>query len=291
MSTLEKAFLKAMSLEAEENDSDNKNKAETQSQIVAKKTNEDLNLEKLNLELGSSQVKETHEIVLSRTGISRMEEMTPFSSIKLIEKRLIYANMLDKQLLDRYRNIRTKLLSQTKNENFVTLVTSVIPCENSGLIAANLAATFSLDEAKTSMLVEADIGNPTLNQLFEMKEENGLIEYLESDSLDSNHVLHKTGVPRLSFVPSGIKRENSAEYFTSTKMAEFVKELVGRYPDRYPIINAPCVINSADTRILIELCEKVVLVVPYGRCSDEEIMQAALAIGEKKLAGVVLDDF
>ncbi len=286
MSTLEKAFLKAMSLEAEEENS--KSNSEPLSED---KKQEQVNLNRLELGHKKPQAKETHEIVISREGISQMGEAKRFTKEQLVEKRLIHARMSDNRLLDHYRNIRTKLLSDTKNENFVTLVTSVVPFERSGLIAGNLAATFSLDEAKTSMLIEADIANPKLNKLFDFVDKQGLIDYLESDNWDSCIVLKKTGVPRLRFVPSGLKRENSSEYFTSTKMTEFVKELVNRYPDRYPIINAPCVINSADTRILIELCEKVVLIVPYGKCSDEEVMQAALAIGEKKLAGVVLDGF
>jgi len=277
MSTLEKAFLKAMSSE---------------SAVEKTEKNEDeYNLSRLSISKNIPHAKETHEITTSRQGISQIAEVEKFSISTLIEKRLIYSIMKDKKLLERYRTIRTKLLSDTKKENFVTIVTSVIPYENNALIAANLAATFSFDEAKTSMLVEANIGNPKLNQLFDMTDKKGLIDYLESDSRDSSEVLQKTGVPRLGFVPSGLHRENSSEYFSSSKMKEFIKELVDRYPDRFPIINAPCVIESADTRILIEHCEKVVLVIPYGKCSDEQVMQAALSIGEEKLAGVILDGF
>jgi len=285
MSTLEKAYIKAMNLEAKE-----VNNSERDSNIVERA--EDYSESgRLHLDTPRPQAKEAHDIVTSRVGISQMNEVESYSSKTLMEKRLINPKMKDRQLLDRYRNIRTKLLSISKKENFITLVTSVVPDISSALVAGNIAATFALDEAKTSMLVEADINNPQLNNLFDMSEKKGLIEFLDSDTLDTNEVLLKTGIPRLRFIPSGLHRENSAEYFTSTKMAQFIKELVVRYPDRYPVINAPCVLNSADTRILIELCDKVVLVVPYGKCSDEEIMQAAIAIGDEKLAGAVLDGF
>jgi len=286
MSILEKAFLKAMSLEGEDaNPEQITNNKRTDS------SQKDAALDRLDVKLDKPRAVEAHDIVNSRQGISQMSEVKRFTTEQLNEKRLIHTSMKDKQLLDRYRNIRTKLLAGSNKQNFVTLVTSVKSSKSQGLIAGNLAATFSLDEAKTSMLIEADISNPSLNSLFEMNDNKGLIDYLESDNWESNEVLQKTGIPRLRFVPSGLHRENSAEYFTSSKMSEFVNELLNRYPDRYPIINSPCVINSADTRILIELCEKIILVVPYGKCSDEEIMQAALAIGEKKLAGVILDGF
>jgi len=182
-------------------------------------------------------------------------------------------------------------LYRSNKSNFTTLITSVVPESNSHLIAANLAATFALDIAKTAMLVESNIRDAQLNSLFDLAGSRGMIDYLESEQWNSKEILYKTGIPRLRFVPSGLTRENSAEYFTTGKMLAFVKELISRYPDRYPIINAPSIDESADTRILIELCDIVVLVVPYGKCSKEQVMQAAMAIGEEKLAGVVLDNF
>ncbi len=231
------------------------------------------------------------DVANSKAGISKMSQIVPFTDQIHQAKGLIYANMQDRKLLDIYRTLRTKLLSTSKKENFITLVTSVVPNHNSCMIAANLAASFALDESKTSMLVEADIRNPRLNSVFDLEDQKGLIDFLESESWGSDEILHKTGIPRVRFVPSGIVRENSGEYYTSDKMHQFIKELVTRYPDRYPIINASSIMDSADTRILFELCEKVVLVVPYGQCSEEEIMQASIAIGEEKLAGVVLDRF
>jgi len=277
MSILEKAYLKSLS--ENENDKDKK---------IPRKSDEDLL--GINNEVTVPK-KNTQELVSSRKGISRMRQDGYFSTQELAEKRLIHANMKDTRLLDRYRNLRTKLLSLCKKENFITMITSVVPENDSSLVAANLAATFALDEAKTAMLIEANIHNPLLNNLFEYRHQAGLIDYLEAEKWQAGEVLCKTGVQRLRYVPSGLPRENSAEYFTSDRMRDFISELVSRYPDRYPIINAPSIMDSADARILIDLCDKVVLVVPYGKCTEEEIMHAAVSIGEEKLAGIVLNEF
>ncbi len=275
MSSLEKAYLKAMKLKG--NDIENvKEIALADSDFHKPLTN---------------KIVDPKELANSKAGISKMSQIIPYSEKIHQEKGIIYANMPDKKLLDIYRTLRTKLLSTSNKENFVTLVTSVVPCENSCMIAANLAVSFALDEAKTSTLVEADIRNPKLNAIFDMENEKGLIDFLESENWESNEILHKTGIPRVRFVSSGLVSENSGEYYTSNKMLHFIEELVSRYPDRYPIINTSSIMNSADTRILFELCDKIVLVVPYGKCSEEEIMQASIAIGEDKLAGVVLDGF
>jgi capsular exopolysaccharide synthesis family protein len=235
--------------------------------------------------------KETSELVSSRTRISKMSQSDLYSAKELADRQLISANMKDTLLLDQYRNLRTKLLAVSEKSNFITLVTSVVPDDSSCLVAANLAATFALDGAKTATLIEANVQNPILDSVFDMKGEKGLIDYLEAEDNNCDQILHKSRVKRLRFVPSGLVRENSAEYFTSNKMKEFIDELVSRYPDRFPIINAPSIINSADARILAEMCDLVILVVPYGKCTEEEINHASFAIGEKKLSGIVLNQF
>lgn len=274
MSTLEKAYLKAMKIS--DDASDDKKRS-----VIVQATEKMPNFTK----------RDTKEILNSRVGISKMLQMESYSTEILKSKQLIYTGMEKSSTLERYRTLRTQLLSRSNKTNFITLVTSVEEKSNAQLIAANLATAFALDEAKTSMLIEADIRKASLNQLFELDDSKGVIDYLESEDMNCESVLYKTGIPRMRFVPSGLKRENSAEYFTTDKMQIFLSELLTRYPDRYPVINAPSLLESADTRILIELCDIVVLVVPYGKCTEEEIMQASLAIGEDKLAGVVLDGF
>ncbi len=237
--------------------------------------------------------KDAKDLVSSRKQISKMSQDEVFNVDEFTAKRLIFAGMKDKILLNKYRNLRTRLLASCPEErsNFVTLVTSVVPRGGTSLIATNLASAFAFDEGKTATLIDANIQSPELNKLLGIETEKGLTEYLESEDWKVDEVLYKTPIPRLRIIPSGLERENSAEYFTSDKMKKFISELVHRYPDRYPIIDAPSISQSADTRILIELCDRVVLVIPYGKCTEEEIKYAALAIGKEKLAGVILNQF
>ncbi|GAB1265258.1 hypothetical protein NBRC116493_14990 [Aurantivibrio infirmus] len=233
------------------------------------------------------------ELVSVRNQIKKMTDKgNLLSDIELANKRLVYPRMKDKDLLNIYRNLRTKLLSISGNRNFVTLVTSVVSGGGSSLVSANIAATFAFDEGKTALLIEGNVHSPSLGKLFELDPSSlGLMECLESDEISVRDVLHETGIPRLRFIPSGKSRENSAEYFTSDRMREVVSEVSARYPERFPIIDAPSLQDSADTRILLDLCDQVVLVVPYGLCTREEIKEAANAIGANKLAGVVLNQF
>jgi len=226
-----------------------------------------------------------------REKIASMSQGKLFSLSELVDRHLVYAGMSDAVLLNKYRNLRTKLLTRAENENFITLITSATPDSESSLVAANLAATFAFDESKTTILIEANIRNPGLNQLLEVNAKKGLIDFLQHDNLSEEEILYETPVERLRLVPSGIAKENSSEYMSSEKMRRFLKQMVSRYPNRYPIIDAPSIVDSADTQILVDLCDQVILVVPYGKCTQEEVKYAATAIGKNKLAGIVLDEF
>jgi Mrp family chromosome partitioning ATPase len=73
-------------------------------------------------------------------------------------------------------------------------------------------------------------------------------------------------------------------------MRHLLSELRQRYVDRFIILDAPPITDSADARILAELADYAVLVVPYGAATEAQITAAAKLIGEKKLLGVVFSD-
>ena len=71
-------------------------------------------------------------------------------------------------------------------------------------------------------------------------------------------------------------------------MREFFAEIKSRYADRYVIVDAPSAADyDAEIRILAELCDFAVLVVPYGKVTRSELNAAIGKIGNERLAGVV----
>lgn len=237
--------------------------------------------------------RKVNGVVSAKKQIGNMVYNVILSEKQLAEKGIIFPRMRDKSLLNGYRNLRTKLLADSESGNFVTMVTPLVPDDKQvSLISANLAATFAFDEGKTSLLVEGNIYSSELSALFDLDASvTGLIECIESEELPISGALHETGIPRLRFLPRGKARVGSGEVFTSDHMKSVMTEIKERYPERYPIINAPSVVNSADARILLDLCDRVLLVVPYGLSTKEDLKAAAHIIGREKLAGIVLSQF
>jgi protein-tyrosine kinase len=222
--------------------------------------------------------------------IALMEEKGLYKGDDFSELKIIYSEMQDNKTANTYRDLRTKLIQKSQGRNFIVMLTSCDQGLNSAATTLNLATAFSFDESKTSLLIDCNLNNPQFDAVLDLDSKKGLTDYLENEDVDIESILHTTGIKRLRMIPAGESRETATEYFTSLRMRELMSNLLNRYSDRYIFINSPPVVDSADTRILTELCDFVLLVVPYGRSTKSKIKEAADAIGKDKLLGIVFND-
>jgi Mrp family chromosome partitioning ATPase len=226
-----------------------------------------------------------------KKSIAQMKQSKLYTKEELTELGLISKDVADRKLMNEYRNLRTNLLASSQAKNFVTLITSIDPSYDTSLMTANLAATFALDEGKTSVVINTDVNSDKSNELFNVEPSFGLVDFIESDEMPIDQVIYETPINRLRYIPIGLNPESSAEHFSGQLMKKTMGSIVARYPERYIFVNAPSIASSADTRILLDISHKVILAVPYGQSTEEDIRQAVLSIGPEKLSGIVLDGF
>lgn len=209
----------------------------------------------------------------------------------LSELKIIFSDMPDNKIADVYRDLRTKIIQASKTKVVSVMLTSCVPGYYSTQTALNMAAAFSLDESKTSVLIDCNLNNPQLDKKMDFLDgKNGLTDYLEDENCTVDSILQESGVKRLRIISAGKSRETATEYFTSLRMRDLMSGLLERYSDRYMFLDAAPVVDSADTRILVELCDYVVLVVPYGKATRNRVNEAVKAIGEDKLLGIIFAD-
>lgn len=222
--------------------------------------------------------------------IRRMTEVGRLSYSEMEGLGLIYPGMHQIEALNAFRQLRTNLYQAAAGlENFVLLVSAIVPGGGASFVSLNLGAAIALDESRTSIVVDCNIYDPSLHRLLPVEPDFGLVDYLEDISLDIKDVIYATGVRRLRLIPAGSRRDPGAEFFTSSRMRRFVDELRVRYRDRNVILDAPPLSTSADARILAELADFIVLVVPSGRVSDLQLRAALEVLPERKLLGVVFN--
>jgi protein-tyrosine kinase len=222
--------------------------------------------------------------------IEKMGEVDRFSIEELDRLKLISGSMQNSKILNVFRELRTQLIKTSQKKNFVCMVTSAFSKGGASYIATNLASVFALDKAKTSLLIDANLYAPSLERLIIGDTNAGMTDYLSDNSLSIKDVVYATGIPRLRVIPVGDNNEGAAEYFSSNKMLEFIDEVRTRYADRYIFIDSPPVSESSEARILSEIADMVILVVPHGGGSYEQIENAIQIIGKDKLTGIVYNN-
>lgn len=219
--------------------------------------------------------------------IAKMSEVRSFNKAEYEALKVIHTGEEGSEHLKVFRDLRTQLMKRTGWQNFVCMVTSAVSGGGSH-VAANLAATISLDKSKTALLVDANLYSPFAESLLPVPSQFGLTDYLEDAGTGVEDIVYASGIPRMRVVPVGNNREGGTEKLNSPRMREFFKEIKSRYADRYVIVDAPSAADyDAETRILAELCDFVLLVVPYGKVTEADLNASIEKIGRDRLAGVV----
>lgn len=246
---------------------------------------------------GSNQLRAANDSVSladrARADLANMEEARLFSDRQLDVLGIIHPRSKNRDMVDAMRQLRTKLYSLKPEGNFSVLVSSVVPEGGGSFVSLNLAATIAFDKAKTSMLVEANLHTPVLHRLMKLvgrEDAHGLLDYLERPELGIEHIVSPSGIPRMRVVPIGSHHEISAEHFTSARYKQLMLDIKERYDNRYVIVDGPAMNTSADARILSEICDYTVLVIPYGGVTPGALDAVIDEIDERKLAGIVMNN-
>ncbi|HEX7130039.1 MAG TPA: polysaccharide biosynthesis protein [Rhodanobacteraceae bacterium] len=223
--------------------------------------------------------------------IALMQETGSLTPYQLQARRLIQADGVSREMADAFREVRTRLLDLSDGQNFTTLVVPVSAGSGGSFVARNLALAFAFDEARTSLLVDCNLRNPTQDRALEVEADSGgLVDYLEHPATGIKPIVYHTGIPRLRLIPAGKTREAQGEFFSSFRMRAVLDSLRCRYPDRYLFLDGPPIKGGPDARILSDLADYVVVVAGYGRDTPATINRAVAGFDPNKLAGLVFNE-
>lgn len=192
--------------------------------------------------------------------------------------------------VDAYKRLRAQVIQQFRQKGWNVLgVSSPTAHEGKTLTAVNLSLALAMDLAHTVLLVDADMGRPSVHRLFGMEQAQGLTEYL-FDQMPLTQLLVHPGVGRLVFLPGGRSIKNSAEALASPRMIALAQELKHRYPSRFIVLDLPPILSRADVLGFSPHIDALLLVIEEGRTSSVEVEQVVTAIaGSVPILGGVLN--
>ena len=187
-----------------------------------------------------------------------------------------------------YRFIRSNIQFRSADRPAKSImVTSPTPGDGKSITVANLGMVMAQAGFKT-ILVDADLREPVLHQIFEMPNQEGLTDLLRSPELQSNGLLRNTSVENLRVITSGVLPHNPSELLNSQRMGQLLASL-NEMADVI-IFDSPPVLVVADAVVLSNQVDGVVLVIDAGHTPRDAAKQAMLnlqQVGANLLGGVL----
>ncbi len=219
----------------------------------------------------------THQLGLPVLGIVPRLEAGPSSNGKALATVAI----------ESFRAIRTQIAHAGTEMNRVVLITSPQPRDGKSMVAANLAISYA-SSGKRTILVDSDTRRGRAQEMFDRQKSPGLTDYL-LDRASLEEVLQDTGVNHLTLLARGDNRGFNPELLESERMAD----LVARLGDAYDmvVLDAPPLAAGADTLVLGEYADKVVVVLRAGETNEDMARTKLDMVGNVELpfVGAVLN--
>lgn len=194
-------------------------------------------------------------------------------------------------MAENFRLLRSQVLHPSSGRPYKKiLITSTEPGSGKSFVTANLGISLAQGLDQHALLVDCDLRRSRLASLFHCPGGRGLVNYLR-DHEDLGSLILKTGMRKLSLIPSGPRPHNPAELLGSARVEAMFAELSSRYDDRFILIDTPPTQAASETAVLAQHVDGVILVVRWGGGAREPLKQLVDSLGREKIIGIVFNAY
>jgi len=203
--------------------------------------------------------------------------------------RLVTIGDSDSAAGDAYRDLRTRLIQIADRQSAKTVLVASPASDDKAAVAANLATMLAMSGRRV-VLVCAGVRPPDVLEGLGVKDSAGLTDLAAGD-VDLDQALCVTGVVGLRVVTAGSRVRDPGAMFQAHAMKQTLAELRDAFD--FTVLAAPPVLAGADTSVLAEWAEMVLLVGDARRSTRSQVAAAThqLERSRLKLIGCVLDNF
>jgi capsular exopolysaccharide synthesis family protein len=203
---------------------------------------------------------------------------------KLITKQQMFSSVAES-----YRMIRSRIGFKFGDAPKKAIaVVSAMPGEGKSITAANLAIAMAQAGMKT-ILVDNDLRRPVIHQLFNVENAAGMADLLISQKIKVKDCLLKTQIDNLQILPSGKRIPDTTERLSTRRLSEVIAQL--KDASDVVIFDSPPALLVADTSLLCNQVDGVILVVRAGKSKRRQVKQAIsdLERAEANLMGCIVN--
>ena len=188
---------------------------------------------------------------------------------------------------EEFRTLRSRLYQiREKLPLNKLMVTSALPKEGKSFLAANLAQAMVQQHGRRALLIDADLRNPGMHRHLGAKVTPGLSEYLMGQC-DELAILQRGPMDGLFFIPAGQAPSGAAELLANGRIKLLLQRLESLFD--WIVLDSPPVIPVADSTLLANFCDGVLLVVRANVTPSDLARRAREEFQDKLLLGVVLN--
>jgi non-specific protein-tyrosine kinase len=192
-------------------------------------------------------------------------------------------------IVESYRLLRTNIQYASLDKPLRTLmVTSPGPREGKTVTAANLAVVMAQSGLRV-ILVDADLRNPSLHDLFNLSNDYGLINAVANPNYLLSTLLQPTETDNLWLLTSGSLRTYTPELLGGVRMRELIEQL--KAESDLVVFDTPPALLVSDASILGTLMDAGILVIDTKKTSSKEVRRAVENLHRVRLniMGVVMN--
>jgi len=223
------------------------------------------------------------------TALKDLEERIPKIEFPPEDESPLIIPPLHSFSAEQFRKVKTHILHQSPTPHSL-LITSSLPKEGKSLFAFNLALSFAQEKNFKTILIDADLRNPSLSpKLSREGTRVGLSDYLAGEK-SWEEILFKFQTPNLKFIPAGTPSPKGPELNGSSRMKELLGGMMERFgKDTYIFMDAPPILVTSEPIIFSRLVDGIILVVMSDLAPKKSIRKAVDSIDREKIVGVVFN--
>jgi protein-tyrosine kinase len=200
----------------------------------------------------------------------------------------------DRQFADHFRRIKRPLIEKALSEGAsgeprIIMVASAVPGDGKTFTTINLALSMALERDVSVLLVDSDVAKQHITEIFGLHDNQGLLDALVDDTLDTESLVVPTNLRGLSILPAGRRVDGTAELLSSNRMRKIVTSLCARNPRRILLLDSPPLLITNEGRALVKIAGQIVLVVRAGETPRHAVQAAMELFDEKQAGGVILN--
>lgn len=207
---------------------------------------------------------------------------------KFVRRGRLAHELPDSNFTEAIRGLRTRMQNGAAHPNgLVMQLTSARDGEGKTTLASNLAFSFA-QLGKKVIMVDADLRNGVLHEIFETPNDRGLVSVL-NETVPLHDAICTSPLAKVDVLPRGQRASNPADLLGRESFSATLQSLRDTYD--LVLIDTPAIFEFAEASIVAPKTDGVVLSVMVGKSSASEIQKATDLLQSlgSKVSGIVIN--